>query len=296
MATRRKKLTAETIRKGLGHSPFSVPDRGRFDTGNKGLNGIFGSYKLGGLRIPTCIELTGQPSSGKSVLAIDLGATAQRQDFFVLFIDFEQSFDPEWAESRGLLQDEESFALFQPYLGKVGREREPRLITGEELLKEAETFMKELRKLNKRPFIILDSVAAILPEAVAGAEIDEQNRYTYTALSRLMSNLMPRWLGLIASCSGIGVFINQLREVPGVVYGDKWRSPGGNAVGFYSHIRVRMRRKGSDSGKMRDSGKIVGVKGIMTNKKNKAGGVEGAEIGYKIYFDGHSQFVKKESI
>ncbi len=170
------------------------------------------------------------------------------------------------------------------------------MITGEELLKEAEHWMKAVRVANRKPFLILDSVASIMPEGASTDEIDDQNMRNDQALPKLMSRLMPRWIGVVASCSGVAIFINQLRQKPGIAFGDPWYSNGGNALPFFAHVRVRMRRKGKDSGKMRQGSDIVGIKGLMKNHKNKAGGVEGREIGYKIFNDGRAQFVKAERI
>ena len=297
-APRKKSLpTSEKIRTALKHKPYRMLQTRRLDTGNVGLNAVFGDHKTG-IRVPSIIELSGQPSSGKSVIATDIGAVAQADGFIVGLLDFEQSFDEKWSTTRGLKcgPDEEQFSLFQPYLGTVGTEKEPHLITGEELLKEAEHWMKAVRVVDRHPFLILDSVASIMPEGAAEDEIDDQNMRNDQALPKLMSRLMPRWIGIVASCGGVVIFINQLRQKPGIAFGDPWYSNGGNALPFYAHVRVRMRRRGKDSGKMRLGSDIIGIKGLMKNHKNKAGGVEGREIGYKIFNDGRAQFVKADRI
>ena len=303
-ARRTRPASGDAIRRRLKHKPFQVGERGRLDTDNVGLNAVFGDHKTG-IKVGSLIELSGQPSSGKSAIAMDLAACAQQNDFVVGWVDFEQSFEQppdadtsSWASRRGLEchSGSEVFELFQPYLGTIGREKEPRLITGGELLTEVEEWMAAVRRSGKRPFIVLDSVASILPDDVAETALPDQNMTHSMSLPKLMAKLTTRWIGRIASCSGIGVFINQLREKPGVLFGDPTYTPGGNSLPFYAHVRVRMRRKGSDSGKMRRGGEPIGIKGIMRNYKNKAGGVEGREIGYKIFFDGRSQFVKADRI
>ena len=297
--TQRKKAipTSEKIRAALKHKPYRLLEISRLDTGNVGTNAVFGDHKTG-IRVPSIIELSGQPSSGKSVIATDLAAIAQSKGFIVGLLDFEQSFDEQWSTTRGLKcgPDEEQFTLLQPYLGTVGTEKEPHLITGEELLKEAEHWMLAVRAADLNPFLILDSVASIMPEGASGDEIDDQNMRNDQALPKLMSRLMPRWIGVVASCGGVAIFINQLRQRPGIAFGDPWYSNGGNALPFYAHVRVRMRRKGKDSGKMRSGSDIIGIKGLMKNHKNKAGGVEGREIGYKIFNDGRAEFVKADRI
>ena len=107
---------------------------------------------------------------------------------------------------------------------------------------------------------------------------------TQMALPQFLGKLLRRWTGLFESYNVLGVFINQVRIAPGVAFGNPEYTPGGKALKFYCHIRSIVRR--TKGGRLMKSGKIVGLKGIITNLKNKAGGVEGSRCGYKIYFDG----------
>src|SRR6185369_4100302 len=106
--------------------------------------------------------------------------------------------------------------------------------------------------------------------------------------------LFRRWVGLAQSYNALILTTNQLRQSPNVKFGSPWYSPVGNAVPFYSHIRTRvMRTAGS---KIVNKGKTVGIKGVMTAVKNKTGGLEGSEVGYRIMFDGSIEFVNAKEV
>lgn len=202
-------------------------------------------------------------------------------------------------EVRGTGLDPAKLVLVQPYVGrfmvkaskpgakpKLG---EPRLSTGTELLAEAEKCILASREKFDRMFIVVDSIAAILTEGEAAAGIEGRNMRTNADLPMFLSSLLRRWVGFAQAYNCSVMLTNQLRLKPGVKFGSPWYTTGGNAPHFYSHVRVHVGRvKG---GKIVDKGKTIGIQGVMKALKNKSGGLEGSEVGYKIMFDGKVLFV-----
>lgn len=279
------------IRKKLGHLTHEAEPTEFLNTGNKYLNSVLG-HPDKGLAYGKILEIYGMESNGKTALAIDLACLCQADGAAVVWVDLEHSFDPEWIARRGLKIDE--VVLIQPFVGKFEGSKEKRLSTVQELMEEAEGVMTELRKSGVLKIcIVIDSVAAMLVEEEAEAGLTGQNMRTSNALPVALGRLLRRWIGLLQDYHAVALFINQMRTKPGG-FGDPAYTPGGNALRFYAHVRVRMRRvKG---GRMTQSGKTVGIKGILRNDKNKGGGVEGTECGFKIFFDGKSRFVAASAI
>ena len=159
-------------------------------------------------------------------------------------------------------------------------EKEPRQSTGQELMEEVEACMKIKRKEGKT-FVVIDSVAAILTEGEEDAGISGAKMNTNMQLAMFMGRLLRRWVGLAQSHGAHIVLINQLREGP-VKFGDPTKTVGGNAPRFYSHVRVRVSRVAGS--KIVDKGKTLGIKGVITAKKNKTGGNEGAAVGFRLWY------------
>lgn len=240
-------------------------------------------------------EISGYESHGKTALMLELAGYAQRDGAAVAIWDLESSWDSEWARKRGLAP--EKVVLFSPRIGTFGKEKEPRLITAQEHCEEIELWMKRRHERNSggRIFLGVDAVAAILTEEEAAAGIQDQNMRTMVSLASFLSKLLRRWVALAINYNAMIVMVNQLRMAPGVRFGNPEYTPGGNAVRYYSAVRVRMRRKG---GKLLKDGKVIGLKGILSNWKNKAGegSREGAKIGFKLYYNGKSRYVPAEEI
>jgi len=209
-------------------------------------------------------------------------------------------------EERGRGLDPSLLMLVQPYIGqfeesvkdnfgnKKKRISEPRLSTGTELCSEIEQCANAIHKRHDCMVIVVDSLASILTDDEAAAGIEGQNMKTSMSLPVFLGKLFRRWVGLAQSYNALILTTNQLRQSPNVKFGSPWYSPGGNAVPFYSHIRTRvMRTAGS---KIVNKGKTVGIKGVMTAVKNKTGGLEGSEVGYRIMFDGSIEFVNAKEV
>ena len=177
---------------------------------------------LGGKGIPRgrIVEIFGPESSGKTTLALTVAANAQRTGGVAAFIDAEHALDPSWARRIGV--DIDNLLVSQPD-------------TGEQALDIAELLVRS----NAVDIIVIDSVAALIPRA----EIEGEMGDSHVGLqARLMSQAMRKLTGVIARSSCTIIFINQIREKIGVMYGSPETTPGGRALKFYASVRIDIRR------------------------------------------------------
>ena len=177
---------------------------------------------LGGHGFPRgrIIELFGPESSGKTTIALHTIASAQKEGGIAAIIDAEHSLDPSWAKRLGV--DLEALLVSQPSYG-------------EEALQIAEMLIKS----NAVDCIVVDSVAALVPKAELDGEIGD----THVGLqARMMSQAMRKLTGAISKAKTTVIFINQIREKIGVMFGSPETTPGGRALKFYTSCRVDVRR------------------------------------------------------
>ncbi len=177
---------------------------------------------LGGQGVPRgrIIELFGPESSGKTTLALHIMANAQKDGGMAALIDAEYAFDPAWAKNLGL--DLESLLVSQPS-------------SGEEALQIVEMLVKS----NAVDVVVVDSVAALVPRA----EIEGEIGATHVGQqARLMSQALRKLTSGISRSRTCVIFINQLREKIGVMFGNPETTPGGRALKFYSSCRIDVRR------------------------------------------------------
>lgn len=177
---------------------------------------------LGGVGFPRgrIIELFGPESSGKTTLALHVIANAQKAGGIAAFIDAEHALDPSWAKRLGV--DLEDLLVSQPSYG-------------EEALQIAEMLIKS----NAVDCIVVDSVAALVPKSELDGEIGDSH---VGLQARMMSQAMRKLTGAIAKSKTCVIFINQIREKIGVMFGSPETTPGGRALKFYSSCRVDVRR------------------------------------------------------
>lgn len=281
------------IRKKLKHFTTEKQVKYWLDTGSPLLNSVFGSEDSG-IPYGKMFELSGFESQGKTAFMLKMAGLAQKDGAKVAWVDLESSWDPEWATALGL--NPEEVYLFRPEIGTFGGEKEERQHTVEELLAELEMWIRRRGKENPdgRLFVCIDSIAAMLTEEEAAVGIQEQNMRTKISLASFLSQLLRRWVAMVANYNMMLMFINQLRVAPGQ-WGNPEYTPGGNAVRLYAAVRVRMRRK---SKKILKGGNAIGIKGTMVNWKNKAGGGsrEGLRTGYKLYYNGKIKYVDAEDV
>ena len=198
---------------------------------------------IGGIPRGRIIEVFGPESSGKTTLALHLIAEAQKMGGEAAFIDAEHALDPVYAKHLGVNIDE--LIVSQPD-------------TGEQALEIAEALVRS----GALDIIVVDSVAALVPKA----EIDGDMGDAHVGLqARLMSQALRKLAGVINKSKCVIVFINQLREKVGVMFGNPETTPGGRALKFYSSVRLDIRKIEN----IKQDGEIVGNRARVKVVKNK---------------------------
>ena len=198
---------------------------------------------IGGYPKGRIIEIYGPESSGKTTFALHAIAEAQKMGGRAAFIDAEHSLDPQYASKLGVNIDE--LLLSQPD-------------NGEQALEICEALVRS----GAISVIVIDSVAALVPQA----EIEGEMGDSHVGLqARLMSQALRKLSGVISKTNTIAIFINQLREKVGVMFGNPETTPGGRALKFYSSVRLEIRR----SEQIKIGTDIVGNKTSIKVVKNK---------------------------
>ena len=209
-------------------------------TGSLGLDLALG---VGGVPRGRIIEVYGPESSGKTTLALHILAEAQKKGGEVAFIDVEHALDPTYAEALGV--DINNLLVSQPD-------------TGEQAMEICEALVRS----GAIDVIVVDSVAALVPRA----EIEGDMGDTHVGLlARLMSQAMRKLTSVISKSNCVAIFINQVREKIGVVYGNPETTPGGRALKFYSSVRIEV-RKGEP---IKNGAEIIGARTKCKVVKNK---------------------------
>ena len=184
---------------------------------------------IGGLPRGRIIEIYGPESSGKTTLALHVVAEAQKRGGEVAFIDAEHALDPTYARALGV--DIDSMLISQPDTGEQGLE------ICEALVRSG--ICEALVRSGAIDVVVVDSVAALTPRAEIEGDMGDSH---VGLLARLMSQALRKLAGCIAKTNCIVIFINQLREKVGVVYGNPEVTTGGRALKFYSSVRIDVRR------------------------------------------------------
>ncbi len=176
---------------------------------------------IGGLPKGRIIEIYGPESSGKTTVALHVIAEAQKRGGEVAFVDAEHALDPNYAKKLGV--NVEELIVSQPD-------------TGEQALEIAEMLVRS----NAIDVIVIDSVAALVPKSEIEGEMGDSHVGLH---ARLMSQALRKLAGVIARTNTIAIFINQLREKVGVIYGNPEVTTGGRALKFYSSVRLEVRKQ-----------------------------------------------------
>ena len=200
---------------------------------------------LGGGGFPRgrVIELFGPESSGKTTLALHAVASAQKAGGIAAFIDAEHALDPAWAKRLGVNLEE--LLVSQPSFG-------------EEALQIAEMLIKS----NAVDVIVIDSVAALVPKAELDGEIGDKH---VGLQARMMSQALRKLTGAISKAKTCVIFINQIREKIGVMFGSPETTPGGRALKFYASCRVDVRRIAT----LKEGDESIGIRMRAKVVKNK---------------------------
>lgn len=212
----------------------------KISTGSISLDSALG---IGGLPRGRIVEIFGPESSGKTTVALHVVAEAQKNGGEAAFIDVEHALDPGYARNLGV--DIDNLLVSQPD-------------TGEQALEITEALVRS----NAIDVIVIDSIAAMVPKA----EIEGEMGDSHVGLqARLMSQALRKLTSVISKSNCIAIFINQLREKVGVMYGNPETTPGGRAMKFYASVRIDVRR----SEQLKSGSEVIGNRTRCKIVKNK---------------------------
>lgn len=198
---------------------------------------------VGGIPRGRIVEVFGPESSGKTTVALHVVAQVQKMGGAAAFIDAEHALDPAYAKNLGVNIDE--LYVSQPNCG-------------EDALEIAEALLRS----GAIDIVVIDSVAALVPRA----EIDGEMGDSFVGIqARLMSQAMRKLTGVVAKTNAIALFINQIREKVGVMYGNPETTPGGRALKFYASVRLDVRR----GEQLKNGSEVIGNRTKVKVVKNK---------------------------
>lgn len=198
---------------------------------------------VGGVPRGRVVEIFGPEASGKTTLAQHIISEVQKQGGLAAFIDAEHALDPDYARKIGV--DVENMLISQPD-------------TGEQALEILETLVRS----NAVDVVVVDSVAALVPKAEIEGEMGESHMGLQ---ARLMSQALRKLTGIISKTKTVVIFINQIRQKIGIVFGNPETTTGGNALKFYSSVRIEIRR----AAQIKQGDKIIGNRVKVKVVKNK---------------------------
>lgn len=224
----------------LGDNAAAMQDIEKISTGSLALDIALG---IGGLPKGRIVEIYGPESSGKTTLASQVIACAQKQGGTAAFIDAEHAFDPNYAKNLGV--DIDNLLISQPD-------------TGEQALEIADMLVRS----SAIDIIVIDSVAALTPKAEIEGEMGDQHMGLQ---ARLMSQALRKLTANIKRSNTLVIFINQIRMKIGIVFGNPETTTGGNALKFYASVRLDIRRIGN----VKEGDVIVGSETRVKVVKNK---------------------------
>jgi len=213
------------------------------DAISTGILSIDAALGIGGLPRGRIIEIYGPESSGKTTVSLSIIASAQKNGGEVAFIDAEHALDPQYAKTLGV--DIDNLLVSQPD-------------TGEDALEITEALVRS----GAIDVIVIDSVAALVPKS----EIEGVMGDSHVGLhARLMSQALRKLAGIINKSNTVAIFINQLREKVGVIYGNPEVTTGGRALKFYSSVRMEVRKADA----IKSGSEVVGARTRVKVVKNK---------------------------
>ncbi|MFA5560434.1 MAG: recombinase RecA [Acholeplasmataceae bacterium] len=218
---------------------------------------------IGGYPKGRIVEIYGPESSGKTTVALHAIASVQKNGGYVAFIDVEHALDPKYAKALGV--DVDNLILSQPD-------------TGEQALEITEALIRS----GAVDCIVIDSVAALVPEAEISGEMGDSH---VGLQARLMSQAMRKLSGAISKANTTALFINQIREKVGVMFGNPEVTPGGRALKFYASVRLEIRR----GEQIKNGTDIIGNKTTIRVVKNKVAPPFKSTVVDLIYGQGISQ-------
>ena len=213
----------------------------------------------GGLPLGKITEIFGAESGGKTSLAMHFAAQAQKKGKIVCYIDAEIGFNYEFAKQVGLNTDPDKFVLVQPQYGE-----------------EALDVCLEMLDVENIGAIVIDSVPALVPRAVVEGDVGDSH---VGRLARLLSQFCPMIVKKLDEANCAVIFINQIREKIGVMFGSPETTPGGRALKFYSSMRIRVKKRKF----IEKDGEPIGIQAEMHVVKNKTA-PPSRKAEYELYF------------
>src|SRR5437867_4161269 len=198
---------------------------------------------IGGVPRGRVIEIFGPESSGKTTLALHIVAEAQRNGGLAAFVDAEHALDPAYARKRGV--DVDNLLVSQPDSGEQALEITNALVSSGAI-----------------DVVVVDSVAALVPKAELDGEMGDSHMGLH---ARLMSQALRKLTGAVSETNTCMIFINQVREKIGVVFGNPETTTGGRALKFYASVRAEIRRTGA----IKDGDNVIGNRTRVKVVKNK---------------------------
>jgi len=249
----------EAIRKKFGTEIKTAADTPNleYEVIHSGTIGLDKSLGIGGYPKGRVIEIYGKNASGKTSLTLHAIAECQKEGGLCAFIDAEQTFDPVYASGCGV--NLETLDLSRPD-------------NGEEALEIVDT----LTRAGAYDLIIVDSVAALVPTA----ELDGDMGKSHVALqARLMSQALRKLVGIVSKAGTMVVFLNQTRANVGVMFGSSTTTSGGEALGFYSSVRLKVARIAT----LKEGDEVVGNRTRVTVEKNKCSGTAKHSCEFDMY-------------
>lgn len=237
---------ADTVNKDYGVGTImrlgDLPEDG-YEVISSGSLGLDRALGIGGFPKGRIVEIFGAESSGKTTIATHVIANAQKEGLVCLLVDAENSFDPEYASKIGVKCEDLFYC--QPAYGEQG-------------LEVADRFIQD----GKVGVVVIDSVAALIPKAELEGEMGDSKMGLH---ARLMSQAMRKMSGSISKRKVVVIFINQIRNKIGVMYGSPETTTGGMALQFYASIRLRVSR----STQIKNGDEILGNQTVVKVIKNK---------------------------
>lgn len=215
------------------------------ETISSGSYSVDDAIGVGGLPRGRIIEMYGQPSGGKTTLALLAIAEAQKAGGTAAFIDAEHAFSPKWAQKLGV--DVDNLIFTQPDEGEKALE-----------------LVIALAKTNEVDIIVVDSTAALVPRAMFEKDIAD---HSIALQARMLSKALPQMLSIVGKSKAVVIFINQTRTNPVMMFGNPETTPGGAALKFYSSVRISVNKKGGTD--IKEGGVVVGHNVRIKITKNK---------------------------
>lgn len=221
------------IHKEIGENDSNQSVSSWLSTGFLPLNKIMSGRYDGGFPVGRMTEVFGSSSSGKTMMCVMAGIETQRKGGLFVFLDYEHAFYMDYAVELGLSIDPDKWIYKQPN-------------TAEEGFKAIEFICNHVRKcgVTKPVTIVIDSVASMIPKEALEAGLDGQNMRTKMSLASLSSSALPPITSTISKTNVTLLCINQTRTNPGIMFGDKTTTPGGDSWKFYASMRVKVSKSG----------------------------------------------------